>query len=302
MASPDSPFSQHFPLFSATALRYPAAIVREEPISSEMLHSLPLSSPLRKSKFLAEQSHSLASTALLNNHTLDAFCQLLPSTRGSCVVLPVNWLVGSGVSNAAKVMLGLGGASGEERHIVLIDNKPDAFTLRTPAMVELAKHTVSQDLHELLGCSYDPKHRRLLVVTRDCIVCLCYNGDIHFRLFIVSVDDLYANMCVWDPLNIAACISPDAQVIAAHRVMQRLLPNHVVSLVKATSMSLLHHHKVFAIEQTDSYQCGPFCIRALVALLNSSELHLGEHSLRNICIWMAACLAEGAISWFKSGH
>lgn len=297
MSSLESPFTHDCPSFSASALRYDVAVVSEEPISSQMLYALPHNSPLRKSKFLAEQLHCLASTALINNHTADAFCQLLPSPQGSCVVLPVNWLVGSGVSNAAQVLLDVGHPPGKERCIDLTDSKPDEFTLRTPAMVELARHTVSQDLHELLGNSYDPEYRRLLAVTGKCIVCMCYNGAMHFRLFIVSVLDQHADMCVWDPLDITASASPDKQVIAAHLVMQRLLPSHVVSLVQATSMRLLQNHKVFAVEQTDSYQCGPFCIRALLALLNKSELCLGENSLRNIRIWMAACIAEGAMSW-----
>ena len=103
-------------------------------------------------------------------------------------------------------------------------------------------------------------------------------------------------LCVWDPLDVGACKITDNQVRDAQSVLRVLLPRYAVKVVKATSLPLLNSSKVFSTRQVDIYQCGVFSIRALTQLVYNPEFDLGAQSLRNVRIWVAACLVQREIS------
>ncbi len=169
MAPSQSPFTHQLPSFSASALEFAVALVSGKDISHVLVHALPVDSLVRK-KGYTDDLRSLAKREWFSTGLIGMFMHLLPTSHDSCVVLPVNYLVGESGSAPASVMFGIG-----------------------------------------------------------------------------------------------------------------LVHNHSLG------------RQVFATTQTDGYQCGPIAVRALVHLLFQTDFALGKHALHNVCIWMAACIAEGKL-------
>lgn len=296
MSPSESPFKNTQPSFHSSVLEFAHAIVCERPITQAILDLL----PFRLSGGETLVLETLGQTKWLDTKVLDAFVKLMPSRQNSCIILPTNWLtgwsLGSSFEHSARIMLGL---DEMERNKVCVNMcSPDEHI--TECVIDNAadewKATFSKSFHAAMGACYDPIGKQLLVSHGDCIVCLCFNGTNHFRLMLAQVCQQTVSVCVWDPLDVEAIKVKDEQVCNAEAVLQALLPKHVVKVVSAKSMCLLNSSEVFSSRQLDGYQCGAFCIRALTKLVYKPEVDLGEQSLRNIRIWMAACLAQRNIS------
>ncbi len=102
---------------------------------------------------------------------------------------------------------------------------------------------------------------QLSVSSGDHVMCLCFDRINHYKLFVITVHASLAQLCVWDPLDIEARKSSDSQAALASLVMQKLLPNYKVEVVKPTSMCVLNASQVFATAQTYGYHCGPIAVR-----------------------------------------
>ena len=240
---------------------------------------------------------SLGQTKWLDTAVLASFVKLMPSSQNSCIVLPTNWLTGWSLESyeySAKVMLGLGKMKRKHGVVDLIGDH--VIEHETDNAEEECTTIFSKDFHAYMGARYDPLSKRLLVSHGDCIACVCFDGTSHFRVMVAEICAPTVFLCVWDPLDVDAKRIIDEQVQDARAVLQAILPEYVVKVVGAKSLRLLGSSEVFNTRQLDGFQCGAFSICALVQLVYNADFVLGKQSLRNIRIWMAACLAQGQIS------
>ncbi len=295
MAPSQSPFRHQLPSFSASALEFAFALVSGKDISHVLIDALPVDSLVRK-KGYTDDLRRLAKKEWFSTGLINLFMHLLPTSHDSCVVLPVNYLVGESGSAPACVMFGIGLVHNDSLGVDLLDDHGDPhnnYTYKVP--LARVRAVLSQHLHSLMGERYDPDRMQLSVSSRDHVVCMCFDRVNHYRLFVVAVHANLAQLCVWDPLDLEARNPSDYQAALALSVMQKLLPAHKVEVVRPTSMCVLNASQVFATAQTDGYQCGPIAVRALVHLLFQTDFALGERALNNVRIWMAACIAEGKL-------
>ena len=296
MPPSESPFSRNHPSLLGSALAYAVAVVNGKPISHAMIDALPHGSSLQKNRNYEDSSITcLARTKWLNNDTLKLFVKLLPSNSSCCIVLPVNWVVGEKCVNPAEVLLSIGQAPPDSDLVVdLCDMAPDQVLPRS-----LAKRIEDQsrDFQQCMGHCFDSERKCLNVQDGQSIACLCFDEVNHFRLMVVAVGAAHADLCFWDPLDILAAKAPDAQVRTAQVVMQKLLPERKVQIVRATSLKVLQLLEPFQAGQQDGYQCGPFSVRALSQLVYGKDMcfSLDQDSLRRVRVWMAASLAQGKL-------
>lgn len=136
---------------------------------------------------------------------------------------------------------------------------------------------------------------QLSVSLGDHVMCLCFDRINHYKLFVITVHASLAQLCVWDPLDIEARKSSDSQAAPASLVMQKLLPDYKVEVVKPTSMCVLKASQVFATAQTYGYHCGPIAVRALVHLLFQTDFALGKHALHNHCVRTLCAQMDGSL-------
>lgn len=277
MSPDDTPFLRLQPSMSASALDFACNLVDNGHIPAGVKDKLPCNTCVG-AKVLEKELLTLSGVEWVGNIVLDRIIRLLPADHNGCVILPLDFLV----MHRTSVALGL--EAGKDVFHDPVD----------PPSIEKQRADHVKYLQLAMRSRFDSDNMQIKVKTGDSMVCLCFDGAKHYRLFAVSVLASEVHVCVWDPLDIPALNPPDQQVERAVKVLTSLLPQHAVKLTEAPSMPLLESI-LFSEKQTDTFSCGIIGMRALVHVVYRHRFATGAGCMRKMRIWLAACLAEGRV-------